>query len=129
MAGERRKEFGRRGAPPPVITHAPHGLAGAPVGPSTRRKRTLTISLVTMGSLAIGGFALMEALHRRTNCPPDQANPDQSACANSSSHGGSGGHGWGGGSSRASSTSSSSSSHAVSFGGFGGHGAAHGGGS
>lgn len=130
MADNRRKEFGRRGVEaPPVVTNAPGGLARGPSGPSPRRKRSLTIALVSVGALSIGGFALMEAIDRRTKCNQDRADWDRSGCENSSSSGGSSSHGGSSGSSsRSSSSGQSSSGHAVSFGGFGGTGAAHGGG-
>ena len=131
MAEEKRKEFGRRGAAPAVVTHAPQGLTGGPFGPSTLRKRSLTVSLVAMGSLALGGYAVIEALDRRANCDPGQTNPNQSPCTSSGTHTGSGGHSGSGRWWWHSGTSSSGSSswHGVSFGGFGGFGAAHGGGS
>ena len=87
MAENKRKEFGRRGAAPPVVTHAPQGLAGGPLGPSTLRKRSMTISLVAMGSLALGGYAVMEAFDKRVNCQPGQINPDQTNCTSASSRG------------------------------------------
>lgn len=128
MADNRREEFGRRGVtPPPVLTHAPNGLSGGPSGPSGRRKRSLTIALVSIGSFSLGAFALMEAIDRRVKCPSDQG--DQKDCAESDSRSSSTSHGGSGGSSsRGSSSGELSGGHSVSFGGFGGTGGAHGGG-
>lgn len=128
MADNRRKEFGRRGAEaPPVVTRAPGGLPGGPSGPSQRRKRSLTIALVSVGALSIGGFALMEAIDRRVKCRQDKGDWEQSECEGSGSRSSSSSHGGSGGSSsHGSSSSQSSSGHSVSFGGFGGTGAFHG---
>ncbi|PWB83340.1 MAG: hypothetical protein C3F11_07100 [Methylocystaceae bacterium] len=132
MANERRKEFGRRGAQaPPVVTHAPGGLPGGSSGPSERRKRSLTIALVSVGALSIGGFALMEAIDRRVKCRQNTGDWEQNDCAESGSRSSSSSHGGSSGSSSHGSSSSQSSSfsaHSVSFGGFGATGAAHGGG-
>ncbi|WP_157096253.1 MULTISPECIES: hypothetical protein [unclassified Methylosinus] len=140
MAEPPRKEFGRRGMAPPVVTHAPKGLPGG-ASPSPFRKRSLAIAVIAVGSLSIGALALMEKPRR--DCP-EGADPERQDCSHSSSHssshGGSGGHSYSSGSSSSSSHSSSGESasghaggsslgHAVSFSGFGGSGAGHGGGS
>ncbi|HEY8064840.1 MAG TPA: hypothetical protein VIF40_08920 [Methylosinus sp.] len=140
MAEPPRKEFGRRGQAPPVVTHAPKGLPGGAPAPSPFRKRSLAIAAIAVGSLSIGALTLFETSRR--DCP-EGADPERRDCNHSSSHGGSGGHSWSSGSSSSGSSSSSHSSggesasghagaasgHAVSFGGFGGMGAGHGGGS
>ncbi len=127
MAGP-PKQFGRRGVnPPPIVTRAPGGLAGAPDPLSPRRLRTVVITLGALGATAIGVFALAEAANRARDCPrTDGAEPGSAACESSSSS--SGGHGGGGGSPGHGSGFSSASGSSVSFGGFGGAGAAHGGG-
>jgi hypothetical protein len=129
-----RKEFGKRNVkPPPVITHAPQGLAGGPDPLAPTQMRTLAITLGLLGAAAIGAFAVAQAHHRRENCaPPEGSNPDGPPCQSSGSSGGHGGSGsWSGssGSSGHSYSSSSASGHeSASFGGFGHAGAAHGGG-
>jgi hypothetical protein len=130
-----RKEFGKRNIkPPPVITHAPQGLAGGPDPLAPTQMRTLAITLGLVGAAAIGVFAAAQAHNRRENCaPPEGSNPNGPACQSSGS---SGGHGASGGWSKSSgysessghSGSSPSGRVGVSFGGFGHAGAAHGGG-
>ena len=130
-----RKEFGRRNIkPPPVITHAPQGLAGGPNPLAPTQMRTLAITLGLVGATAIGVFAAAQAHNRRENCaPPEGSNPNGPACQGSGSfsgHGGSGG--WSGSSGYSGSSGRSGSSPSgrasVSFGGFGHAGAGHGGG-
>jgi hypothetical protein len=137
-----RKQFGKRGIkPPPVITHAPEGLAGGPTPLAPTQMRTLAITLGLLGAAAIGVFAAAQAHNRRENCaPPEGSNPDGPPCQSSGSSSGHGGSsGWSGwsaysgssGNSESSGHSGSSSSgraSAVSFGGFGHAGAGHGGG-
>lgn len=131
MVEERRKEFGRRGQAPPVVTHAPKGLSGGAVGPSTGRKRSIAVALIAAGSLSIGTYAAVEYAQRR-DCSEEGDWGRQEECRES--HGHSGGHGGGSssssshGSSHGASSGGSSFGHAVSFGGFGGAGAGHGGG-
>ncbi|MGA8171408.1 MAG: hypothetical protein WB816_11360 [Methylocystis sp.] len=130
-----RKEFGKRAIKPPaVITHAPQGLGGGPAPLAARQMRTLAITLGLVGATAIGVFAVAQAHNRRVNCaPPEGSNPNGQPCPSSS---GSSGHGGSGFWSRSSGYSgpsgypgASSAAHgAVSFGGFGHAGAAHGGG-
>ncbi len=130
-----RKEFGKRNIkPPPVITHAPQGLAGGPDPLAPNQMRTLAITLGLLGATAIGVFAAAQAHNRRENCaPPDGSHPNDTQCQSSGSSGGHGGSGsWSGSSGYSDSSGHSGSSpsgHAgVSFGGFGHAGAAHGGG-
>lgn len=123
----RHNEFGKRNiTPPPIISHAPHGLAGCPEPLSSARKRTLVIAIGVVGATAIGVFAALEQIRLRRDCAgPDGSSPGQTPCPTSGSSGSSSGHG-GGGYGRSSSSSSGHTS--VSFGGFGGAGAGHGGG-
>ncbi|PWB94300.1 hypothetical protein [Methylosinus sporium] len=146
MAEPPRKEFGRRGLAPPVVTHAPEGLPGGANGPFGSRKRTIaiaaiavgslsigtyaaieyahTVALIAAGSLSIGTYAAIEYAHGR-DCAEDADWERQEECRQSHSHGGSGGHSSSGESS-AGHAGAASSGHAVSFGGFGAAG--HGGG-
>jgi hypothetical protein len=94
--------------PPPLPAERPHGFF-------TKRKRTVTISLLAIGA---GAAAIYGLAHGR-NC--DQYPPDQVASCRQGS-GGSGAHYWGFSSSSGSSSSDSSS---VSRGGFGSTGSAH----
>ncbi|MBU3890055.1 hypothetical protein FM996_06140 [Methylosinus sporium] len=143
MAEPPRKEFGRRGLAPPVVTHAPEGLPGGANGPFGSRKRTIAIAAIAVGSLSIGTYAAIENSHWR-DCAEEGDRERQEECRRSHSHGGSsGGHSYSSGSSSSSSHVSSgessghlgaaSSGHAVAFGGFGNFGgfvsSGHGGGS
>ena len=129
-----RKEFGKRNIkPPPIITHAPQGLAGGPNPLAPTQMRTLAITLGLLGATAIGVFAAAQSQHRRENCAPREgSNPEDPPCQSSGGSGGHGGSGsWSGssGSSGHSASSSSASGHgSASFGGFGHAGAGHGGG-
>jgi hypothetical protein len=92
-----------------------------PQGFFSKRKRSVSIGLVTLGASAAALYGLT---HRNSNC--DQYPPDQTASCRQSA----GGHGGGGGahSFGSSSGSSSSESSSASRGGFGGTGSAHAGG-
>ncbi|MBG0810901.1 hypothetical protein IY145_16145 [Methylosinus sp. H3A] len=139
-AEQPRKEFGRRGQAPPVVTNAPKGLLGGAGAPSAGRKRSIVIALIAAGSLSIGTYAAIENARRR-DCAKEGDWERQEECRQSRSGGGHGGgssssSSHGSSSSGSSSFSSSSNSsgggvsgHAVSFGGFGGAGSGHGGGS
>ncbi|WP_159726616.1 hypothetical protein [Methylosinus sp. Ce-a6] len=127
MAEERRKEFGRRGRAPPVITHAPRGFSGGAGAPSAGRKRSIAVALIAAGSLSIGTYAAIEYAQRR-DCSKEGDWRQQEECRESHSHGGGSSSSSSHGSSSGASSSGSASGHAVSFGGFGGAGAGHGGG-
>lgn len=126
MTEEGRKEFGRRGQAPPVVTHAPEGLSGSAIGQFRNRKRSIAVALIAAGSLSLGTYAAIEHAQRR-DCSKEGDWGRQEECRESHSHGGSSSSASHGSSSGASS-SGSASGHAVSFGGFGGAGAGHGGG-
>jgi hypothetical protein len=79
-------------------------------------KRSQMIMLFAGGSALAGVYAYDE----NRNCRPDAMGEGSSYCSNSSSHGSYSGSGGG---------ARSSSSSSVARGGFGGMGAAHGGGS
>jgi hypothetical protein len=123
--------FGRRGPirPQPVVTHAPAGLPGGHPGPSAARKSSLTVGLIAVGAMAIGGAAWLEGEQRADACRAAQSPQD---CPRSSG----GGHSTGGGHWFASGSSGGATSAApgaatsghAAFGGFGGTGAAHAGG-
>lgn len=119
MAGEKRKNFGNRGATPPVVVYKPKSLAG---GGQMPRKRSLAVSLVLMGAMSLGLYGAIDWLDRKLNCDPDPANPDELICKHSSGstyrRSSSGSH-----------SSYGSSYHGISFGGFGHSGGYHGGGS
>jgi uncharacterized membrane protein len=119
-----RKEFGRRGAKaPPIVTNRPNAAPNRPQGPLARRKRSLTVGLVSVGAISLGAIAFFET-PEGVKCPEDQSGWDQTECKDSGG-GSSSSHARSGSSSSRSWSSSSSSGHSVSFGGFGGIGAAH----
>ncbi len=101
------------------------GLASAPQAPPPRRLRSNAVTIGVVGALGLGLTGAVG--YQEYHCwPPKQGEPDTRphwCFHHSSSHYG-GGHGWG----FASGGGGSSVGHA-SFGGFGGHGAGHGGGS
>ncbi len=136
------RAFGRRGAaaPPVKLSGATPDVA-APAG--RRRIRPLTLGLGAAGVAALTAYAAHQQSQRRA-CEAEiqaaiQAGQPAPNCR-SASHGSGGTHysSWhwfsGGSSGSSASTShtsapASASTHGFSFGGFGGHGSAHGGGS
>lgn len=131
----RRKQFGRRGPAPPVVTNAPQGLPGAPHGLSPFRKRSLAVALISLGAGSLGIYALLESRHR--DCPESADQSTEECRRSSGGHGGSGsGRSWWASNSSSHDSSSSSSGHESAssghssfFGGFGHAGFGHGGGS
>jgi hypothetical protein len=140
MTEEKPREFGRRA--PPIVLHKPTAPADGsplPIDPETLRyiaeplkepplvsdqKRSLAVSLATMGAFALGAYAIF-GIGEKVHCEPDPNNPEKEICHRSSgwhwSSGSSGGGShWSGG---------SSSTHGMSFGGFGHSGGSFGGGS
>ncbi|HUO53846.1 MAG TPA: hypothetical protein VMU18_03825 [Rhodoblastus sp.] len=111
------KPFGRRNlpqkiVPPPLVAHAPNGLAGTPE-PDSRRLRSLAIAIGVFGAATIGGLALVQALRDESCRDRDPNDPNVPACHS----GGGGGHGGGG--HWYGSSSNSSSERGYAFGGFG----------
>jgi len=108
---------------PPAPSFGKRGLRGPPLGrppPPPRRMRSNVVAVGAVGLLALGltGATAYQEYH----CwPPKQGEPDERPqwCF-THSHSGGGGHGFFAG-------ASGGSEHA-SFGGFGAHGAGHGGG-
>jgi len=121
----RANDFGRRKiTPPPIVTHAPQGLAGGPEPPPPRQMRTLAITLGLVGAAAIGVFAAAQARNHRADCPPPNgANPNSPLRQSSDGPSGQGG-GWSGnaGSSSSGRGSNTNSSPCQSYGGSSGHG-------
>ena len=102
-------------APRPIL-HAPEGLGGLA---AASQMRSVSVVVGVVGLLMLGAYATAGGTH----CgEPDPDHPDATpvACQSGSGHGwgghGWGGHSWGGGES------------AITFGGFGHAGSAHGGG-
>lgn len=106
--------------PPPIISHAPQGFAGAP-GPTEeelRRARFLVLSPLAAGFLLL--LLVLWIEHVRCSGATDSTN--ETACSSDSSSGSGGGGGGGSGG------SGGGGGGAARFGGFGAVGAGHGGG-
>jgi hypothetical protein len=108
---------GKRGLnPPPIISNAPEGFAGAPPG-STDEEQWLAFYITLFAPLAVAFvlFIVVQWIEQSRCAQPDSTS--ETACSSDSSgSSGHGGGGWGGGEGHA------------SFGGFGAFGAGHGGG-
>lgn len=117
-ASHRQEDDGERRwkSLPPIVTHAPEGLAGN--APRNLIKRSEWVAIGALGASVIAVFAVAEGVNRVNRCTPEP-NPTSTAivradtnCNSSSYHGG----------------SYYSGSHATEeahFGGFGKAGSAH----
>lgn len=109
--------------PPPIISHAPQGFAGAPGPTDEELRRALFLANLALYVPLAVGFALLLLVqwieHARCSGATDSTN--ETICSSDSSgSGGSGGSGGGGGGGGGASS--------ARFGGFGAMGAGHGGG-
>ncbi|RNJ49045.1 hypothetical protein [Methylocystis hirsuta] len=113
---------GKRGVkPPPIISNAPKGFAGAPPGSTEEeQRRALYRACLALGVPLAVAFVLLVVIQwiEHARCAPEGAMNSTSETACSSDSSGSSSHGGGGGGGDGS----------ARFGGFGGFGAGHGGG-
>lgn len=109
---------GKRGLnPPPIISHAPKGFAGAPARSDAEQQRAVYLAIGAPFAVAFLLLLLIlwaEQVRCTSGDTTDSA--DETRCSSHSGSSGGGGGGGGGGEGRA------------SFGGFGGFGGWHGGG-
>lgn len=114
---------GKRGVkPPPIISNAPEGFAGAPPGSTEEeQRRALYITYLALGVPVAVAFVLLVVIQwiEHARCAPEGAMNSTSETACSSDSSGSSGYGGGGG---------GGGEGSARFGGFGAFGAGHGGG-
>ena len=104
--------------PPPIISHAPEGFAGAPGPTEDEQRRALYLAFGLPLAVALVLLLVVQFIERARCVPADATDSTKAQNQTSCSSQSSGGHGGGGGGGEG----------AASFGGFGAAGAGHGGG-